>query len=628
MGLTPAAPPEDVAKWRLFLQRVNAAYTDADQQQYLHDRAFDVSSAEMHRLTEELRKANDSQLALERDRLQAVFDSVSTGLVVLDGEARLVDLNQAAEQLLGVQAADHRAASLWSVLVMDEASALDLENACRANQLWTRPEILLGLRDGSTVPVSSQFTPLSSAAHGEAGGVLTLTDLTERKEAEFQTEWLASHDQLTGLMNRTAIFDRLTEALGRTRRFGVPCAVLFIDLDHFKLVNDTLGHAVGDELLIAAAKRLEKVVRRVDALGRFGGDEFIVVVERVNDIGVVDELAERIAATMRTSFALGPQGAELAYVSASIGTAISQPDSTAEDLLRDADLALYEAKRHGRDRAMAYDQALRRKVDERVRLERQLRQACDAGDLEVAFQPICSSADSTVVGFEAIVRWQRPGRGWMPQQELITLAEESGTIQRIGQFALERGVAFARSLQGRDGADQRFVSINVSALQIDREGLPEQIAGFMVRGLDSMPLPPGTLRLELTESALLSDPEESEVTVARLGELGVGVMLDDFGTGHGSLTNLRRFRLAGIKIDRSFSAQVRSSAEDRAIIKAVIDLGHALGADVIAEGVDDDDQRSTLTAMGCDALQGEVFSSPLPAEQALGTYSDLSRVRR
>ncbi len=618
IGLTADEAPSDDQTWRRFLWRVNAAYSDSDQQQYLHDRAFEVSSKEMHLLTEELRRASATQLALERDRLQAVFDSVSTGLVVLDGDARLVELNRAAGVLLGVDGDDHIGQSLWTVLVMDETSALELENACSGNRGWSRPDLRLGLRDGSTVPVSSQFTPLSQSTHDEKGGVLTLTDLTESKQAELHTEWLASHDQLTGLLNRASISSRLNAALQRAEQYQLPAAVLFIDLDHFKLVNDTLGHAAGDELLVMAADRLQRVVRRVDALGRFGGDEFIVVMERVHDAESVESLADRIAAAMRSPFALTSAETELTYLSTSIGTSVSKPGDTASELLSSADLALYEAKRNGRDRAVAYDAVLRENVDRRVRMERLLRAAFDAGELEVHYQPIFAVPDSSVIGFEALVRWHLEGRGWVPPSEFLPLAEESGLINRIGQFTLAEGVSFARELAASFAGKGPFVSVNVLALQIDRDNLPEQIDLLLGQREDGQaPVPDGAIRLELTEAAMLADPVEASAMLERLAELGVSVMLDGFGAGHGSLAGLRRFRVDGIKVDRALSQHVRSSAEDRAIIKAVIDLGHALGAQVIAEGVDDAEQRNTLMELGCDALQGPMLSPPLLRQEAL-----------
>lgn len=628
LRLAEDTPPRDATAWQDFLAKVTATYADADQAQYLHDRAIAVSSRELASLAEEVSRRSATELALERDRLQAVFDSVSTGLVVVDRELRVVDLNRAGAELLSATDPKHLGESLWHVLAIEELAAQDLEQACRDGKPWSRPETNLGLRDGTTVPVSLQFTPLRSArlpgagrprdtarASEAGGGVLTVTDLSERKRVEFETAWLAAHDPLTGLMNRAALVTRLDEALARARNFNVPAAVVFIDLDHFKTVNDTMGHPVGDRLLMQVAERLERVARRVDALGRFGGDEFVIVSERVSDAHLLTGLAEAITQTMRDPFDLGT-GAERVYISASVGAALSHPGSSADDLMRDADLALYEAKRRGRDGWVLYDVEMRRVIDRRAHMERQLRAALDDDDLQVHFQPIFSSAGNSIVGFEGLMRWWHEDFGNVGPGTFVPLAEDIGLIGGLGEVALRRSVEFAGRLRQAFPRATPYTAVNVSAVQVAQTDLAA-ILNSLLRGGSGRRLPGSALTLELTESALLVDPDSVRKQLTRVTGLGVTLAIDDFGTGFGSLANLRGFPIGAIKVDPAFSRGVGQAGSDEAIVKAIVDLGHALGAEVVAEGVETADQLRALQTLGCDAVQGHLLGRAMPPDDAI-----------
>lgn len=628
LRLSEDTPPCDPDVWQDFLSRVTATYADADQAQYLHDRAIAVSSRELASLAEEVSRRSATELALERDRLQAVFDSVSTGLVVLDRDVHIVDLNRSGADLLLEGAPGHLGEPLWQVLTIEELAAQDLERACQEGKPWSRPETTLGRRDGTTLPVSLQFTPLRSArlpgagrpredevAAQAGGGVLTITDLTERKRVEYETAWLAAHDPLTGLMNRAALVTRLDEALARARTFSVPAAVVFIDLDHFKTVNDTMGHPVGDRLLMQVADRLERVARRVDALGRFGGDEFVIVSERVSDAHLLTGLAEAITQTMRDPFDLGA-GAERVYVSASVGAALSHPGCTADDLMRDADLALYEAKRRGRDGWVLYDVEMRKVLDRRAHMERALRQALEADDLQVHFQPIFGSANGGIVGFEGLMRWWHEDFGDVKPTTFVALAEDIGLIGGLGQVALQRSVEFADRLRQAFPGATPYTAVNVSPVQVAQTDLFGILTGLLRNG-SGRNLPGSALTLELTESALLVDPDSVRQQLTRVAGLGVTLAIDDFGTGFGSLANLRGFPIGAIKVDPAFSHRVGRAGADDAIVKAIVDLGHALGAEVVAEGVETDEQLRALQHLGCDAVQGHLLGGAMPPDDAI-----------
>ena len=422
----------------------------------------------------------------------------------------------------------------------------------------------------------------------------------------------ALHDTLTGLPNRALLLDRLEQALSRRRPAGRPgIAVALIDLDRFKSVNDDLGHAAGDFVLKVIGQRLAAAVRPEDTLARFGGDEFALLCDNVTEDQIA-AIARRILAACTR--ALPVEGALLS-VTASIGVTLTSgrpdPESSAEGLLREADIALYRAKRHGGDRFELFNERMQVQAQARVKLEAELRRGIEEQELVLHYQPIRSAADQQVLAIEALVRWQHPERGLLPPDEFLPLAEETGLIVPLGQWVLraacEQTAKWQRALSAPPGAFLR-VAVNVSPRQLEDPELPLNVAdAIRLSGLT-----PGTLTLELTETALLDSGESGHSALTRLIAAGGRLILDDFGTGYSSLTHLARFPIEAMKIDRSFVAGLEQDTRDTAIVSAVIALGAELGVNVIAEGVETPRQLAALQRMRCPAVQGFLLDRPLP----------------
>jgi diguanylate cyclase (GGDEF)-like protein/PAS domain S-box-containing protein len=435
----------------------------------------------------------------------------------------------------------------------------------------------------------------------------SLSDITDQRAAELQLQHDALHDALTGLPNRALFMDRVDQVVQRsTRDPTVGCAVLFLDVDRFKLVNDTLSHAAGDQLLVELAARIADVLRPGDTVARIGGDEFTILLDGV----VVDRdatvVAERVQSSLGRPF--GIDGHEL-RVTASIGVSLSSSRMNAAELLRNADIAMYDAKRRGQGRCAVFTEAMRQRVVDRVTRENDLRQAVEESLLEVHYQPIVELSSGSLYGVEALARW--PDR-WpeVAPIEFIELAEETGVIGAIGLHVLRAGLGqFAAWRQAGLVSEEVRVSVNVSGRQLDDPRLPQEIrAAIAAAGL-----PATALRLEITESTLMQEPERIRRIVAEVCASGVGLHLDDFGTGYSSLAALHRLPVDALKIDRSFVTSAAEGGVD-AIVLAIVALAHSLGLDVIAEGIERPDQRLRLGGLGCRYGQGFLFSRPLGAE--------------
>jgi diguanylate cyclase (GGDEF)-like protein/PAS domain S-box-containing protein len=443
-------------------------------------------------------------------------------------------------------------------------------------------------------------------------------DVTERREAEERLEHLAFHDPLTDLPNRHLLLDRLGRALERTRRRrGRKAAVLYMDLDRFKVVNDSLGHEVGDLLLTVVAQRLGRCLRPEDTLARFGGDEFIVLIEAIDDPVKAVQVAERITDELRRPFIV--EGREL-YVAASIG--ISLGDARTHDpdgLLREADTAMYRVK--GEDEGFRvfdptmYDRALRR-----LEVENDLRRAIEQEEFVVHYQPIvCLDDDGGVRRVEALVRWDHPERGLLDPDEFVPIAEESGLIIPMGEQVLEQACRRAVEWQRQFPPSTPLVMcVNLSARQLSRPDLAETVE----RVLGETGLKGDHLTLDITETVYVQALEENAASLDRLRGRGVKISIDDFGTGYSSLSYLKRLPADVIKVDKSFVKGLGAGAEDTAIVRMIIELGHTLGREVIAEGVESEEQAELLREMGCDMAQGFHFAKPLPPEAVAEFLAD------
>ena len=438
-----------------------------------------------------------------------------------------------------------------------------------------------------------------------------LAEAIERHAADQTLRHRVLHDSLTGLPNRLSFVDALGDALKRATVSGSPIGILFLDLDHFKLINDSLGHHAGDALLGLVAPRLRAHLRPGDVVARFGGDEFGVLIDRLADEEEAIAIADRVAAAFTQPFAL--EGVEH-FVSASIGIAIAhpskQPTASAELLIRDADAAMYRAKESGRSRCVLFDAEMRASAMRRLEVERELRYALDRDEFALHYQPVVSLRTGEITGLEALVRWQHPKRGLLDPSDFVSIAEDSGLIEPIGRWVQERACRQILDWhEQRPDARPFDVAVNLSARQVAHRDLPATIAEIIDRtGLD-----PVHLRLEITESVLVEESATAIASLEALNEIGVRLVLDDFGTGYSSLAYLNRFPFHALKIDRSFVDALGIEQERTAIVEAIIGMARALSLEVIAEGVESEVQLAELRRLGCDYAQGHLFHAAMPA---------------
>jgi diguanylate cyclase (GGDEF)-like protein len=430
-------------------------------------------------------------------------------------------------------------------------------------------------------------------------------DLQDSSDRFLET---SRHDALTGLPNRIVLLERLEHALLRSRRSARMAAVLFVDLDQFKAVNDMHGHQVGDELLVAVAERVTGLLRPGDTLARLSGDEFVILCEDVAGRSEIDAIAARIGARLADLFILSSCDVN---TTASIGIALTgRGDHLPEEVLHDADLAMYQAKRKGGARHQLIDLGEQRLVEQRASLQRDLRGACRGGELRMEYQPIVQTADGRIVGVEALLRWAHPSRGLVSPATLIPLAEQAGLITEIGRWVLEQACRDLRGWRDRHHTDDLAISVNVSAHQLMSADFTATVEDVLL----TTDTAPELVTLELTENVFVRDSQRALLVLNDLKRLGVMLALDDFGTGYSSLSYLNRFPVDIVKIDQGFVANMGHDRSSHAIVSAVVALAHALSLTVAAEGVETVRQHDDVAALGCDACQGHYFARPMPAE--------------
>ncbi len=552
--------------------------------------------------------------ALDRSeaRLRTIMGSVTEAIVTFDEAGQIDSANPAAERLFAVSKSVLRGQPMSALLAAPE------DQPCHMAELLERAQgqafETTGRRgDGRRFPLEISIS--RAEFDGRRYYVASLRDLTRQKEAQAVILHQATHDPLTGLPNRALFNERLEQILEHARRSNEVVAVAFLDLDRFKAINDSLGHAMGDALLVQLGQRLRQAVRAEDTVARMGGDEFIMILRGLRRPHDATVPARKIMNSLETPMRI--EGHEL-RVTASLGISLYPSDADDQDsLLRHADMALYWAKSQGRNTYRLYDAALQSDAVERVKLENDLRRALGAAQLSLVYQPQLEVETGRVVGFEALMRWTHPERGAVPPDRFIGLAEDCGMIGDLGTLLLDRTAFDLDGWRRRDFVPGRL-AINISPLQLRRGDLVGQIRRF----LDAVGLAPEKLELELTETALIDADRRTQRAIHKLHRLGVSLALDDFGTGFSSLSNLQRFPVQRVKIDRSFVRNMTKKPRDATLAKAIIGLAHGLGMRVVAEGVEDVVQLQMLDAFGCDEWQGFLKSRPVPAAEVPGLCLD------
>jgi diguanylate cyclase (GGDEF)-like protein len=556
----------------------------------------------------ELTLTRTSGLAHDVDALvQDSFERISASSTIavarwIAGEGLEVarEAGQETWQIFGELAA-HRAASLHEVtrrcLCWRDSMADVLRES--ASQLDVSPEVLSEALN--ILQLSLEFTLVRMCECFEIERRRTDEELARREE---ELAFLATHDALTGLPNRTLILDRVEQMLARSRRSQTPVAALFIDLDNFKSINDTLGHGVGDELLRAVAARLKGVVRDADALGRLGGDEFVVVSEELSLAAGPELVAERLLEALQHPFMLGADKETRLTVTASIGIAAGDHTS-AEEILRNADIAMYRAKWDGKNRYIAFESGMQDTLQNRMELEMDLREALENDEFLLNYQPTIDLSDMSPTGVEALIRWKHPVRGIVQPDDFIPLLEETGLITEVGKWVLDE--ACAQAAAWRAAGHAIGMAVNVSGRQLDSDQLVADVEGALAHsGLD-----PEALTIEITETTLMRNVEETARRLAQVKALGVRIAIDDFGTGYSSIAHLQRFPVDALKIDRSFISGMRDNLEGETLIQTLVQLGKALSIETFAEGIEQQQELSVLRDQDCDSGQGFLFARPL-----------------
>ncbi len=564
----------------------------------------------MRLLSQDIWRIVNQRRAEQAQRLAAtVFSASTSAICITDAEQRIVSVNPALTQITGYTLEEivGQTPQLFAAADQGQEPGHEMWTQIAAHGLW-RGEVRNRRKSGEIFPAWLTITAVKDSAAQVTHYLGSFDDISERKRSEEHINFLAHHDALTRLPNRSLLEDRIRQAIAKSRRDGRRTAVLFLDLDRFKLINDTLGHDTGDRLLARVAESLKGVLRETETVARLGGDEFIIVIPGLANI----ERAARVAQKVLEVVAAPQRVDERAlHVTPSIGISIFPDDGDdVPTLLRNADTAMYHAKECGRNNFQFFTQDMNRAVQERVSIENDLRTAIDEGQFVLFYQPQVDCRSGEVTGMEALIRWLHPRHGLVPPDRFIPIAEETGLIIPIGAWVLREACRQARRWHDA-GHDALHISVNLSARQLRQADLGEQIAATLAES----GLLPSALELELTESLLMDDPEAASRVLHKLAALGIRMAIDDFGTGYSSLAYLKRFPVSRLKIDRSFVRDLSTDANDAAIVCAIVAMAESLRMDVIAEGVETVEQLRFLEAHGCFAAQGYLFSAARPAAE-------------
>ncbi|TMC00466.1 MAG: EAL domain-containing protein [Chloroflexi bacterium] len=555
------------------------------------------------------RKSAEDALRTSEERYRNLVETAQDVIYTLSPEGTLTSLNPAFERITGWPRSEWTGKSFAPLVHPDDLPTgyQQLKRVLAGESVSF--ELRIKARSGEYLIAEFTATPLLE--NGRYAGLLGVArDITQRKKAENTIRQLAYHDALTGLPNRALFEDRLKLALSQAGREKKRVAVMFLDLDRFKLVNDTLGHGGGDKLLCGVSEDLGGVLRAGDTVARVGGDEFTILLPAMNDAQHATEIADRILDVLKRPRLI--DGQEFS-ITTSIGiTLFPQDGQDAETLLRNADTAMYRAKERGRNNYQLYTPAMNASLIQRLALENDLRHSTERGELRLQYQPIARVMDGSIIAAEALVRWEHPDRGIVQPDEFVPYAEEAGLIVPIGEWVLREACLQARAWEDA-GYSRIAVAVNLSARQLQQRNLVDLVGQV----LQETRLAPEQLQLEITEGAVMKNVDIIITMLHELRSMGVGLSVDDFGTGYSSLSYLKRFPIDSVKIDRSFVRDLATDANDAAIVTTVIAMARNLNLQVIAEGVETEEQRLFLERHGCDAFQGYLISRPISGE-ALG----------
>ncbi len=567
-----------------------------------------------------LRAAAQSARREAEGDFQDFLEMLPIGTMITDGQGHLLGCNQKVLEFFGLPEASARVLD-WigsDILILKpdgnpmEIAERPLDKALATGQ--SVRDVVLGLErstDGNWVWASVSAEPRLDAEGLIRDVILTFEDVTEKRTAETELAIQTFRDRLTSLPNRTLFMERLTQAILRTERRKLATAVLFLDLDRFKVLNDSLGHDAGDHLLVQVARRLRGCLRPVDTVARLGGDEFVILFEDLPSANEALRVAERIFESMKEPFPIHDQDV---FTTCSMGLALcTLADTIPSELVRDSEVAMYRAKAKGEGSIEIFDPSMNAQALARFQLEGELRRALEREEFVLFYQPLVSLRTGLIEGWEALIRWQHPERGMVPPLDFISLAEETGLIVPIGKWVLEEAMRQASAWHDLFPSDPpRLMNVNISGRQFQQR----ELIATVTDALDASGFPPACLKLEITESVMMKDPLASLEAMKVFRGLNIHLVIDDFGTGYSSLSYLKRFPVDTLKVDKSFVDGLGKDAESTAIVGAIISLAKSLGMRVTGEGIETREQLERLRLLNCDQGQGYLFSRPLPALQA------------
>jgi diguanylate cyclase (GGDEF)-like protein/PAS domain S-box-containing protein len=563
-------------------------------------------------------------MVLENEVANMTLDSIGEAVLRTDGQGKVTYLNRKAEEMTGWHRDEARGRPMTDVLRLIESAGgpaagnavgIARQEAQATKETADCTNCILVRRDGFECGIEHKVTPIRNQDGNVTGTVVAFHDVSEARAKSLEMSHLAQHDALTDLPNRLLFNDRLTQAIALAERQGKQLAVMFVDLDHFKKINDSLGHDIGDKLLQSVAGRLMACVRRSDTVSRLGGDEFVVLLAQVEHAEDAAYSARKILRTLAAPHMIDNKSFD---INVSIGVSTYPRDGkNAEALMIRADNAMYEAKELGRNNYQFFRHEMHARLAERQSLEADLRCALGRNEFLLHYQPILSLQTGEITGVEALIRWLHPGRGMLYPMQFVPIAEECGLIVPIGQWVLLEACKQAQAWRD-SGLGVVPISVNVSAAEFGAKDFLSGVRAVLI----ATGVQPQHLELELTESVLMRDAEAAVVTLAKLKAMGIQLAIDDFGTGYSSFTYLRRFPSDALKLHQSFVQEITADPADAAIVSAMINLGRSLKQRVIAEGVETRPQLKFLQLHGCSEAQGHYFSPPVVAEQVRKLFED------